>query len=321
MAVLSCWHTVCSFLEKRFYTDHAPPRWDHLQSIAQQTFALIHSKKDEPTLSELQVKVAHNSFDKGPLHKQMQTSGPPWEGSCRGVEFDLVLDPTSCTGQENWCFSLQHGGRFSPDSRSFEDALKELQSWSLQNPTHDVCFLHLDLKETCVEGDHKAFAREIDRQVKQYFHRNQLLTPQDIRGSHKNLATALKKEGWPSLKSLKGKFIVVMTGNDTDPNVEKRKSFYRAYNPKEQIAFVDIDQRKVSDIEKIRKHHADRAFLNVKVGYSNWKELGQQAQKEGLITRAWKVNSPSSWSCSIDAKIHLFATDEIFGKPWACFSG
>ena len=63
--------------------------------------------------NEAQFKAAHNSVDRAESVTQQLDTDPdkPHQGGCRGVEFDVVLDPASIK-TDTWRFGVQHGGEF-----------------------------------------------------------------------------------------------------------------------------------------------------------------------------------------------------------------
>ncbi len=277
-------------------------------------------KTESTRLSDLQIKAAHNSFDKGPLTEQMRiTPSKPWIGSCRALEFDLVQNPATSTPEVSWQFVLQHGDPYKPESRSLEDALKEVKGWAKTNPDHEVCFIHLDMKDTCVSGDHVIFAQQIDRIIREYLTPEQLFTPEDCRQNKPSLRKAIEVNGWPTTDSLRGKFIFVMTGDDRDDLVAERRTVYCQSNKQSQVAFVDVDQRKLSDISKIITKYSDRMFLNIKQGSNQWRQLVQKARQNQMIARIWKANTKEKWKEAVTSGAHLIATDVISdkSKSWA----
>lgn len=271
-----------------------------------------------PRYNDIQMKAAHNSFDKGSLTSQLTFSkSKPWEGGCLAIELDLVQNPEKSSSSDEWEFSLQHGGRFSPSNRSLPEALREVQEWSEKAGDHPVVTIHFDIKETCFYGDDAIFAKKLDSIIEREIPRTKIITPSDIRKDKESLQEAVSSYGWPELGNINNKFIFVLTGEDKDLNVSRRRTAYLdSSNREDHLAFVDIDQRAISSLEEAMEADKNRIFLNVKLGSKKWEELVTKARKKNLVTRIWKANNEDNWNlCS--NKVNIIATDRIFGSPWA----
>ncbi|MFT4551808.1 MAG: hypothetical protein ACI9S8_000429 [Chlamydiales bacterium] len=282
-------------------------------------YKLFPQQCGAPRYNDLQMKAAHNSFDKGSLSSQLTFSkSNPWEGGCLAVELDLVQNPKKSSSKDTWEFVLQHGSTYSPTSRSLPDALKEINKWSEREGDHLPITIHLDLKETCFYGNDRNFAKKLDFVIEKVIPRRKIITPSEIKQNKQSLQESVQSTGWPKIEDIKGKFIFVITGADTDLKVANRRTAYlNESNKNNHLAFVDMDQRAITSLDQALLLEKNRIFLNVKLGSKNWKKLVTQAQKEKLVTRIWKANTPEQWDQCIDS-VNIIATDKIFGSPWAC---
>jgi len=192
--------------------------------------------------NEVQFKAAHNSVDLAePIPRQLDWDpAVPHDGGCRGVELDIVMDPSRTATGDDWVFGVQHGGAFKPSSPRLDECLRLVRGWSTAHPGHDPIAVHIDIKPEATLGDDAAFIEKIDALLDRELGADRLFSPRDLRGKHGSLLAAVEAQGWPEVESLREKFIVVFSGGDLDGPVGRRR---RAYLEKGGIAFVDLDQR------------------------------------------------------------------------------
>ena len=110
---------------------------------------------------------------------------------------------------------------------TFIKCLEQINNWSKNHPQHFPIMV-------LVEGKDKSFPRivgpeggeplefatpvkfdnqninEIEREISSVFSPEQLLTPDDVRGSHSTLKEAILNDGWPTLAESQGKILFVM---------------------------------------------------------------------------------------------------------------
>lgn len=147
---------------------------------------------------------------------------------------------------------------------TFKDALKDIKNWSLQNPTHLPIIILLEDKETSVGNIIPIFTKAlpfdeaavnaVDQEIKDIFgNDNQLFKPDDLRKSYPNLITSIQNEGWPMIKDMRGKIMIVFYSNSNytknHPNLEGRMMFQFAAKNSNNGAFVQVD--KSENLEEI----------------------------------------------------------------------
>jgi hypothetical protein len=122
-------------------------------------------------------------------------------------------------------------------------ALAELLAWSDRRPGH----LPLMILVECKDQPHpplptkpEPFSRErlleLEQAILSVIPATRILRPDDVRGADATLRDAVKKRGWPSLDSLRGKFIFCLDNTDAirarylegNPSLEKRVLFASA---------------------------------------------------------------------------------------------
>lgn len=98
------------------------------------------------------------------------------------------------------------------------DGLKQVREWSVKHPKHVPIFILLELKEdapapllTKPAPFDEAQLQELEHEILSVFSRDEIVTPDLVRGTERTLPGALRKNGWPRLDAVRGK---VMFGLD-----------------------------------------------------------------------------------------------------------
>lgn len=107
----------------------------------------------------------------------------------------------------------------------FKDALWALKKWSDANPNHTPIFILINAKDKVIKKLRKPLPftadalSSIDVEIKSVFAKNQLITPDLVRGNFKTLEGAILKKGWPELHKMKGRFFFVLDEEEDKINL------------------------------------------------------------------------------------------------------
>ncbi|MGK7950593.1 MAG: phosphatidylinositol-specific phospholipase C1-like protein [Xenococcaceae cyanobacterium] len=143
---------------------------------------------------------------------------------------------------------------------TFIKCLKQINTWSKNNPQHFPIVV-------LVEGKDKSFPRivgqevgseplefaipikfdsnnivAIEQEIRSVFSREQLLTPDDVRGTYSTLREAVLNDGWPTLAESQGKILFVM---------ENKNDLYRKRYPSLRGASMFISSKKPDSDEAV----------------------------------------------------------------------
>ncbi len=260
--------------------------------------------------NEARFKASHNSYDREDLSitQQLQWSNvDPHHGGCRGLELDLVQRRLERDG-DPWRWSVSHGGRYNDAAdKQFHYFLKILRTWAERHPSHQVVTLTLDLKSQ--HGDHTEFPGRFDHYVSRALGRYRILTPRDVIGPHPDLVTATVHGAWPTLRDLRGHFILCLSGHAT------RKATYAGTNPGKRLCFAGA--KRVNP-----PAHGHRAFFNFfmpagKLDAATRIRILRRFADQGFITRAFGLNDRRAWDRAQRGGANILATDYVTGKRWA----
>ena len=150
-------------------------------------------------------------YSRQPLDKQL-------DQGVRSFELDLHLS------DKGW--QILHVPIFDPGTTvpTFTDALRVIRKWSDAHPRHVPISILLELKEEGFQLS-RSFRRPqasdlamLDKEIRDVFSPERILTPDDVRGRHKTLWEAIHAEGWPTLNEAAGKVILIL--HEKGPNRE-----------------------------------------------------------------------------------------------------
>ncbi len=139
---------------------------------------------------------------------------------------------------------------------TFVDCLTAIKTWSDANPSHVPIAVLVELKDdpldfpgftfTAPEKWTAATIGQVDDEIRSVMDPSDLLTPDDVRGSHPTLNEAVTTDGWPTLGASRGKTMFLMDnggGYRSDylnghPNLEGRVLFTNADPGDPDAAFI-----------------------------------------------------------------------------------
>lgn len=123
-------------------------------------------------------------------------------------------------------------------------ALAQLRTWSKAHPTHEPILVLLELKQESFSPRIQpppfdgAALRALESEIRAEMPREQLLTPDDVRGTFATLREAVTERGWPHLSQTRGKFLFALDNEDAT------RDRYLALSPhqdlQERVCFVSV---------------------------------------------------------------------------------
>jgi len=250
-------------------------------------------------------KASHNSFerDERPVTEQLLWNGrQPHEAGCRGLELDLRESPNL------WLWSVDHDEYLGRADAQLTEYLRHLRTWSGFNPGHDVITITVDVKAPT--RNRRQFPRYLDATIEEFLGRERVFTPADLMGSAPSLVAGAMATGWPTLEELRGRFVLVLSGD------EPTKASY-ARSGRGRLCFAD--QRLGAGDPLPSLTGGDRVFFNLNATETwAWTERLQWfARQRGFITRAYVANSADLWDRLLAADVNILSTDKVRNHPWA----
>lgn len=332
-----------------------------------------HNSYKKPLLPDAKALLssvdAHRSFmldyHHAPLSRQLDMG-------LRHLEIDVLLDPNGKRFLTPFIQTLTSGNVYTPQEVAalsqpglkvlhvpdmdvashcllFEACLSELENWSSRHPEHVPIFVLVNVKESASRYAAKGHTEVlpfkkvdyavIDREIKAELG-NKLITPDLIRSAYPTLNSAIKERGWPSVDSMKGKFIFIFDGNakqralyrEDNPSLAKRSMFasYAAGEPESAIMIINDPLQAYNDIQTFVKagylvrtradggNHDGRNknYQRVQAAFTSGAQIistdfysgSPQSQKTGFVVQ-FDNNLPffrcNPYLCSMEANLSL----------------
>lgn len=149
------------------------------------------------------------------------------------------------------------------------DCLEQIEAWSDANPSHLPIAVLVEMKQdplsfgdftfTTPEPWTQAAMADLDAEIRSVMDPDDLVTPDDVRGSFGTVNEAILTDGWPTIGETRGKVMFLMDnggGFRTDylagnPNLEGRVLFTNASPGDPDAAFIKRNDPFAADIEAL----------------------------------------------------------------------
>ena len=151
----------------------------------------------------------------------------------------------------------------------FVDCLKQVKAWSDVHPRHTPILMMINPKSSgipwagaakVIPWSRAAFDR-MDVEIRSVFGEDQLLTPDDVRGSYATLREAVTSGGWPKLGQARGKVIFTMDLSpeanapygEGHPSLKGRVAFLTTFPDAPEAAYFTTNEPEAqqADIQKL----------------------------------------------------------------------
>ena len=186
-----------------------------------------HPLDDVLTLSHVQALGTHNSYHVEPEYpaddSHRYTHEPLGvqlaELGVRQLELDVHLHE-----DEGWVVFHLPGIDEESTCRAFSTCLEEMKDFSDANGWHLPLVVWIEPKDEAMDALFDELLPitghfdELEQAILEVWPRERLFTPDDLRGEHPDLPTALATDGWPTLDELRGRvlFALLDTGDHRD---------------------------------------------------------------------------------------------------------
>ncbi|WP_266160514.1 phosphatidylinositol-specific phospholipase C1-like protein [Dyella silvatica] len=135
--------------------------------------------------------------------------------------------------------------------------LSEVRAWSKAHPRHLPLFILLETEETAQHFTFPSVLPEpfdskaldaLDAEIRSVFARDEYISPDDVRGHFATLNAAIRKQGWPSVESARGKIIFLLDQHSVGaaylkghPSLRDRVLFTNALPGTDDAAFMELN--------------------------------------------------------------------------------
>ena len=267
--------------------------------------------------NQVTLKTIHNSYQRDePILDQMLYD------NVRSVEVDIHKGKgADAPAGKWWVYHIDAPTQDHSSCKFLDDCLATLAAFHKAMPDHEVVTLYVDFKDDWITGHMPA---DFDKRLSDALGRENIAAPADFISAcpgAANLRAAVTGTcKFPSLGSLRGKFIIAGTGGsgcDANSHVSK----YGGAKPSDRLAFMSADLDGDCPLAEYDKH-PDIVFLNMKL---DDRGQAQAVRDKGLIGRIYTgglnggLDSQDDFNSAKTAGAQHLATDKVNVEqdPWS----
>lgn len=268
-------------------------------------------------------KASHNSFEKAKAASLAAVLD-----KVSTIEIDIWDDKNGGLGGEmagNWY--VRHGLTGGNENNStgnggLDACLTDIKKWSDAHPDHEVITIVIDKKQGWGGGGNQRQPADFDALLTRIIPADRFFTPGLMLGKFGDLKTAAKAGAWPTMRSLRNKFMVVMTAGLIDnplgipvttPGNEILHNYVNARGGS-AIAFVAPETKEAAHVVGKPDHFNDATarsivFFNLPDDRTN---LGPIVRANGWISRTWGITENNAGFVStIERCVNFVALDNF----------
>jgi len=224
----------------------------------------------------------------------------------------------------------------------FTSCLTEIRAWSKAHPQHVPLFLLIETKHggtkeipngAVAETFDTAALDGMDREIRSVFADDEMILPDEVRGSYPTMDAAVRAGNWPTLAKSRGKVIFLMDQKNAGPFytvghpvLERRVLFTNADPGKPDAAFVEENEGTPGVIDDLVKQGyivRARADANTAAARNDDTRRRDELLASGaqMISTDYPLSEPSKWTgYSVGFADGLPARCNIVNAPKGCKS-
>lgn len=234
-----------------------------------------------------------------------------------GLPTDPPFDPNGIMKRPG--FKVMHVQDFDVRStcQPFVACLQIVRQWSHAHPSHLPIFILVETKQTDLPPAYRAVTTEkftsatfdaLDAEIRSVFPPQELIIPDDVRGSHATLQEAVLNDGWPTVEDARGKIIFLMDQQPVSPvylenhlSLRGRVIFTNGVPGEPDCAFTEENDGTPEEISAlVRKGYLvrTRTDIDTKEARTNStvRRDGAFASGAQLLSTDYPASEPSQWS-------------------------
>lgn len=187
------------------------------------------------------------------------------------------------------------------------EALRETNEWSQANPTHFPILVLLELKGGASNWTSERLLA-LEEEILTVVEKSHLLLPDDVRGLHPDLRTAIANTGWPTLRAARGRLILALD------NTGSERTNYLALDPllKDRLLFISAPG----------ETHPSAAFFKINNPVASFAQIKELSAKGYLIrtradadTREARANETTRRDKAFAAGAQFISSDFFQANP------
>ena len=276
-------------------------------------------------------KGSHNSYERREsIEEQLNYSNPIHQNNVLALEFDVWRNTPKNYNRTNipsntWV--VNHWPHPGKRGRTLASYFSQLKNWHTKVKNHVPVMIKLDIKSS--NGGYQNFHEQIDWYLSRFLGDDIIFSSREMfKDPNRSLRhNMLYNEAWPTIDQLRGKFIIVLTGNDSF--IDQYSKFL--HNRRTAFAMKKQNIGKTDDVSSGIWHANNTINNNPNYIFYNFsmsnikdiknragsKEFLKQMAKRGMITRVYSANNRDDWNLCKSLKISCISTDKIRNHDWA----
>ena len=149
----------------------------------------------------------------------------PKRMAAAGLPADPPFDPNGLMQKPGFKVMHVQDVDYRSTCQPFVGCLQQIREWSHAHPDHVPIFILVETKEgsagklklTEPEAFTSAVFDALDAEIRSVFPPDEMVTPDDVRGSYKTLNEAVLAGNWPTLASARGKVVFLLDQRKVTP--------------------------------------------------------------------------------------------------------
>lgn len=286
---------------------------EHSMPAAQSSSSGAGGASVGPRFHEVRAKSSHNAYkrDEAVIDQLVYHR-------VRSLEFDIHTDKLGWPSQSADWYVYHDALSTQTSCHRLSDCLNELRAFHDAVPAHEVISLVLDVKSDFKAGQVPA---DLDALIGSTFPNSMVYRPADALAACP-AATSLRDAvagacRWPTLASLRGKLIILLTGGDSCTTTSHVTQYAaNATETSQRSAFIAPNIHTLcpwSSYANARDHIAIFNMAALDAGHA------LDVHQAGLVGRVWGLNTATSWGVAFNNRAQLLSTDKVNAEqdPWA----
>jgi hypothetical protein len=267
-----------------------------------------------------QIELDVYADSKGGLYSH--PSGPSMAAAA-GLPADPDFDPNHLMDKPGFKVMHVQDVDYRSNCQPFIACLNEVRRWSHAHPGHIPVFILVETKQDSPKGikvtEPEKFTSAtfdaLDAEIRSVFPADELITPDDVRGSYPTLEKAVLAGNWPTLETSRGKVIFLMDQRpvgpvylEGHPSLKGRVLFTNAAPGEPDAAFIERNDGPAEEITAlVRKGYLIRARTDADTKEARTNETSRRdamiASGAQLLSTDYPAAEPARWAGSYSVSL------------------
>jgi hypothetical protein len=267
----------------------------------------------------------------------------PVTAAAAGLSADPEFDPKGVMNKPGFKVMHVQDVDYRSTCQPFTACLTEVRQWSRSHPGHVPIFILVETKQssgktlklTEPEPFTSATFDALDAEIRTVFSANEMITPDDVRGSYETLQQAVLAGNWPTLATARGKVIFLMDQHSVGPvylaghpALRGRVLFTNASPGEPDAAFIERNDGPAAEIDElVRKGYLVRTRTDADTKEARINDTARRnamlASGSQILSTDYPSGEPAKWPGGFIVTLPegLDARCNPVNKPVGCDSG